>query len=80
MPVFGTGHARFNFEQALTIIVETLRDSPTTVAEAVIVVSDIERAEIARKVIAAAIPGFDPAIEHAQTDEDQPRSIWSEES
>ncbi len=79
MPVFGSGHASFDFEKALAIIVEALGEAPAALAEAVIVVPDLERAEMARRIIASAMPGADPSIELAPSEEDQPSSMWSDE-
>ena len=45
----------------------------------VIVVSDTERAEAARKLIANTIPDCKPSIVRAPSIDEEPRSIWSEE-
>ena len=56
MPLFGAGHAGFDFDRALTAIAETLRDSSTNVSHAYIVVYDPDRAEEARRLVQAVIP------------------------
>jgi O-acetyl-ADP-ribose deacetylase (regulator of RNase III) len=55
MPVFGTGHARFKFDDAVRVMAETLRDSPTTVRRVFIVIYDAERAEGVMPVIRSVI-------------------------
>ena len=79
MPVFATGHVGFNFDRAVVIIAEAIRDSRTSIDNLVIVVSDTERADAARKLIANTIPGCQPAVVRAPSIDDEPRSIWSEE-
>jgi O-acetyl-ADP-ribose deacetylase len=51
MPVFGTGHGRFKFDQALQAMLEVLRDAPAQVHRVVIAVNDPARAESARRVL-----------------------------
>jgi O-acetyl-ADP-ribose deacetylase (regulator of RNase III) len=51
MPVFGTGHARFKFDQALAAMIEALRTAPNTVARVLIAINDPARAESARRVL-----------------------------
>lgn len=79
MPVFATGHAGFNFDRAVVIMAEAIRDSQTSIGDLVVVVSDTERAASASKLIANTIPGCKPAIVKAPSIDDEPRSIWSEE-
>src|SRR3954463_1117130 len=43
LPVFGTGHARFKFDDAIRVMAETLRDSATAVRRVFIVIYDDER-------------------------------------
>ena len=56
MPLFGAGHAGFEFSRALTAIAETLRDTSTNVSHVYIVVYDPERAEEARRQVQGVIP------------------------
>jgi O-acetyl-ADP-ribose deacetylase (regulator of RNase III) len=51
MPVFGTGHARVNFDRALTAIVEALREVSTAVEHVIVVINDPNRADDARRVL-----------------------------
>jgi O-acetyl-ADP-ribose deacetylase (regulator of RNase III) len=51
MPVFGTGHARFKFDQALETMIEALRGAPATVAHVRIAINDPARAESARRAL-----------------------------
>jgi O-acetyl-ADP-ribose deacetylase (regulator of RNase III) len=51
MPVFATGHARFRFNDALTAMMEALRDASTAVEEVIIVVFVCDRTEDVERVI-----------------------------
>jgi O-acetyl-ADP-ribose deacetylase len=51
MPVFGAGHARFKFDRALLVMLETLLRASTSVEHVVIAINDPERAESARRVL-----------------------------
>lgn len=54
MPLFGTGHARFKFDQALIAIRDTLRSTTAAgIEQAIIVVFDPDRAAEARKLLVA---------------------------
>lgn len=53
MPVFGSGHGRFKFDQALAAMLDAIRDAPASIARVVIAVNDPERAESARRILAA---------------------------
>ncbi len=79
MPVFGTGHARFDFNAALVLILETLRDTPTSVDEIALVVSDAERAEIARGFVERVFPGSRPQVEISDRGYAPPPSLWSDD-
>jgi O-acetyl-ADP-ribose deacetylase (regulator of RNase III) len=52
MPVFGTGHARFKFEQALLLMTDALKAASTSVDRVVVAINDPARAESARRMIA----------------------------
>jgi len=52
MPLFGTGHARFKFDQALMAMRDALQSAPASVDEVVIVVFDPKRAADAERIIA----------------------------
>ncbi|HSP15247.1 MAG TPA: macro domain-containing protein [Thermoanaerobaculia bacterium] len=54
MPVFAAGHARLRFDLALKTMLETLRDSDSTVNEVTIAVNDLDRAEAARAIVASS--------------------------
>jgi len=51
MPVFGSGHARVRFDQALKAMRDTLRTSESAVEQVVIVVYDPDYAEDAREIL-----------------------------
>jgi O-acetyl-ADP-ribose deacetylase (regulator of RNase III) len=53
MPLFGTGHARFKFDQALIAMRDALRSTTASVEQVVIVVLDPARAADAERVIAS---------------------------
>lgn len=53
MPLFGTGHARIKVERALRVMVESLRQAATSVQQVIIAVNESERAEEARRILAA---------------------------
>lgn len=55
MPIFATGHARFNFDQAVLAMAETLRAQPTDVQHVFIVVYDLDRVEKAARLIRSVI-------------------------
>ena len=54
MPVFGSGHGRFKFDQALGAMLEAIREAPQAIARVVIAVNEPERARMARRVLQAA--------------------------
>jgi O-acetyl-ADP-ribose deacetylase (regulator of RNase III) len=53
MPLFGTGHARFKFDQALIAMRDALRSASARVDEVVIVVYDPSRAADAERIMAS---------------------------
>lgn len=53
MPVFGSGHARVKFDQALQAICHVLQTSDTAVEHVVLVIYDGERATEAAKLLSA---------------------------
>jgi len=54
MPLFGTGHARFRFDQALAAMRDALRSASTNVERVMVVVFDPSRAAEAESVIASS--------------------------
>lgn len=54
MPVFGSGHAHVPFARAVAAIVETLHGASTSVEHVILVVADDERANDARRIVAAS--------------------------
>ncbi len=56
MPVFGSGHARVKFDQALRAMCDVLRTSETSVEHVVIVVYDPDYAAEAEEIIALKSP------------------------
>ena len=53
MPLFGTGHARMKFDQALTAMRDALHGATTNVEQVVIVVHDASRAADVKRAIAS---------------------------
>ncbi|SRR5581483_1413945 len=51
MPVFGTGHARFKFDQALIAIRDALSSAPEGIEEVLVVIYDPARAEEAERLL-----------------------------
>ncbi len=51
MPVFGTGHARFKFDQALRAIREALASAPEGIDEVLVVINDPARAKDAERLL-----------------------------
>jgi O-acetyl-ADP-ribose deacetylase (regulator of RNase III) len=59
-PVFGTGHARLPFDQALRVIVQELQTA--SLDHAYIVINDAERLDAALRVIREALPNAAPEV------------------
>jgi len=76
MPVFGTGHARFRFEDAVRAIAETLREAKTTVRCVFVVVNEVDRADAALQILRAANPDADVALQQGPASE-QPATMWA---
>lgn len=51
MPVFGSGHARVKFEEALVAMRDVLRNADTGVQDVIVVVYDADRAADARRIL-----------------------------
>lgn len=77
MPLFATGHATFNFEKALRVMSETLRDTATAVQHVFVVVYDSDRAEDALRLIRSVIPSADVDLQRGPLAEEEPVSMWS---
>ena len=52
MPVFGSGHARFKFDQALETMIDALRTAKSEVKSVLIAINEPARAESARRLTA----------------------------
>jgi O-acetyl-ADP-ribose deacetylase (regulator of RNase III) len=78
MPVFGTGHARFKFDDAVRAMAETLRDQTTAVRHVFIVIYDSERVEDALRIIGGVIPGAAVSVQHGPASEET-FSMWPAE-
>lgn len=70
-PVFGTGHARLPFDQALRVIVQELKR--TNLDHAYIVINDAERVDGALRVIREVFPNEAEVIRSPQVTDD---SMW----
>jgi O-acetyl-ADP-ribose deacetylase len=55
MPVFGSGHSSLDFDEALGVIAEALRDGATDVEEVVVVIPDRDRVPRARRQLDAVL-------------------------
>jgi O-acetyl-ADP-ribose deacetylase (regulator of RNase III) len=75
MPVFGTGHARFKFDDAVRVMTERLRDQATAVRHVFIVIYDEERANAVRQVIRSVIPNADVGLQIGPASE-EPATMW----
>jgi len=76
MPVFATGHARFNCDRALIAMAETLRDAVTTVKHIFIVVYDPDRAEDALRLIRAVIPAAEIDVQRGPDRDVETLDTW----
>lgn len=77
MPLFATGHARFNVDGALDAMAETLRDTATAVKHVLIVVKDPDRAENAIQRIRAVIPSEEIDVRNGRNRHDNTNDMWS---
>jgi O-acetyl-ADP-ribose deacetylase len=78
MPLFATGHSRFAFDRALTVMAEALRDSVTTVDDVIIVVYDRERADEAVRRIRSVLPVAQLELGRVADEDSENVSMWSE--
>jgi O-acetyl-ADP-ribose deacetylase (regulator of RNase III) len=78
MPVFGTGHARFKFDDAVRVMAETLRDRVTAVQRLFIVIFDADRADAVLRIIRSVIPDADVDLQRGPANE-EPASMWAAE-
>ncbi|HEY5610129.1 MAG TPA: macro domain-containing protein [Thermoanaerobaculia bacterium] len=67
MPLFGTGHARFDFDEALKLMLRTIRETQTRVKRVFIVTNDASR-----------VSGFGLPIELSQREEAEDPSWFNE--
>jgi len=79
MPLFATGHARFNFDRALLAMAETLRDESTSAEHVFIVVYDPDRADGAARLIRSVIPTADIDVQRGPQKMEEPLSAWSDD-
>lgn len=77
MPLFGTGHARFNFDQGVLAMAETLRDATTAMQHVFFVVYDRDRADDAVRLIRSVIPGADVDVQRGSVATEERISMWS---
>jgi len=70
LPVFGTGHARFKFDDAVRVIAEALRDSTTAVRRVFIVIYDEERADSVLRVLQTVIPATEMDVQRGPASEE----------
>jgi O-acetyl-ADP-ribose deacetylase (regulator of RNase III) len=78
LPVFGSGHARFRFDDALRVMMETLRDCQTSVRHAIIVVFDSDRVEDVLRIIRGVMPGVAAGVQYGPASEERV-SMWPAE-
>jgi len=77
MPIFATGHAGFNFDQALLAMVEALRDAVTAVQHVFLVVYDPDRAEEVVRSIRSIIPAANIDVQHGPRTTAEAPGMWS---
>jgi O-acetyl-ADP-ribose deacetylase len=78
MPIFGTGHARFSFDQALLVMARTLRDEATAVQHVFIVVYDPARSGDALRLIHSVMPAAEIDLQRgAPPADDAAPDLWS---
>jgi O-acetyl-ADP-ribose deacetylase len=78
LPVFGTGHARFKFDDAIRVMAETLRDSATAVRRVFIVIYDEERTDGVLRVIRSVIPDAEVDVQRGPASEEAV-GMWAAE-
>src|SRR5436305_9075644 len=70
LPVFGTGHARFKFDDAIRVMAEALRDSATAMRHVFIVIYDDERVDTVLRVIRSVIPDAEVDVQRGPASEE----------
>src|SRR3954451_21149179 len=78
LPVFGTGHARFKFDDAIRVMAETLRDSATAVRRVFVVIYDEERVDAVLRVLHSVIPNADIDVQRGPAREEAV-GMWAAE-
>lgn len=78
LPVFGTGHARFKFDDAVRVMAETLRDQATAVRRVFIVIYDDERSDDVMAIIRSVIPDAEVDLQRGPASEETV-SMWGAE-
>ena len=77
MPVFGTGHARLPFADAVRAMARAALETPTQVAEVKFVTNDEESAEELLTLLRELMPTVD--VERSPDLDEEPTGFWSEE-
>jgi O-acetyl-ADP-ribose deacetylase len=77
MPLFGTGHARFNFDRAVLAMAAALRDADTTVQHVLFAVYEPDRAEHVARLIRSAIPATRVDVQRQPDTPDETIGMWS---
>jgi O-acetyl-ADP-ribose deacetylase (regulator of RNase III) len=78
LPVFGTGHARFKFDDAIRVMAETLRDGATAVRRVFIVIYNDERTDAVLRVVRSAIPNAEVDVQRGPASEEAV-GMWAAE-
>ena len=78
LPVFGTGHARFKFDDAIRVMAEALRDSATAMRHVFIVIYDDERVDTVLRVIRSVIPDAEVDVQRGPASEEAV-GMWAAE-
>jgi O-acetyl-ADP-ribose deacetylase (regulator of RNase III) len=78
MPIFGTGHARFRFEDAVRVMAEALRDDAEIVPHIFLVVYDADREEDVARIVRSVFPGAAIDVQRGP-DTDETASMWAAE-
>ncbi|MBV8543685.1 MAG: macro domain-containing protein [Acidobacteria bacterium] len=78
MPLFGTGHARFKFDDAVRVMAETIRDQATDVRRVFIVIFDDERVDDAMRIVRSVFPNAEVDLQRGPASEET-SSMWGAE-
>ena len=76
MPLFGTGHAHFKAEQALTVMAEALRDAAAGAGHVMVVIHDPEIISSGLRILRRVLPGCEPDVMRGPAEDGEGRGMW----